>query len=67
VSWIGGAPGGSAAHVEMLLGAYLLGGLSKAEASAVHAHLACCSACQAEYDELAGVTELLDLLGSGDD
>ncbi len=46
----------------MLLGAYLLGGLSEHEEFSVRAHLHRCAACRAEYDELAEVPPLLDLL-----
>jgi Putative zinc-finger len=49
-------------HVQMLLGAYLLGGLSAGEASAVRAHLKRCARCRAEHDELACVPAWLSLL-----
>lgn len=51
-------------HVSVLLGAYVLGGLSAREASAVRTHLTCCVRCQAEHDELASLTSVLDLLAS---
>jgi hypothetical protein len=49
-------------HVQILLGAYLLGGLSAHEEAAVQAHLDCCAPCQAEHHELACVPAWLDLL-----
>ncbi|HEX9538655.1 MAG TPA: zf-HC2 domain-containing protein [Streptosporangiaceae bacterium] len=49
-------------HVQMLLGAYLLGGLSAAEAAAVRTHLGRCATCRAEHDDLALVPVLLSLL-----
>lgn len=53
---------GRDSHVQMLLGAYLLGGLSAAETAAVRAHLGRCAACRAEHDDLALVPALLSLL-----
>lgn len=53
---------GRTGHVQLLLGAYVLGGLSPADEAAVEAHLARCARCQAEYDELACVPSWLDLL-----
>ncbi len=55
--------GNGTGHVRMLLGAYVLGGLSQHEEYAVRAHLHRCAACRAEYDGLAEVPPLLDLLG----
>jgi anti-sigma factor RsiW len=49
-------------HVQVLLGAYILGGLSAAEGAAVRDHLDRCALCRAEYDELACVPGWLDLL-----
>jgi anti-sigma factor RsiW len=49
-------------HVRMLLGAFLLGGLSASEESAVRAHLDICALCRAEHDDLACVPRWLDLL-----
>lgn len=49
-------------HVQVLLGAYLLGGLSAAEDAAVREHLDRCALCRAEHDELACVPGWLDLL-----
>lgn len=57
-----GRPG----HVQLLLGAYVLGGLSPAEKVGVETHLAQCAQCQAEYEELACVPLWLDLLKSDD-
>lgn len=53
-------------QVSVLLGAYVLGGLSAHEASAVREHLTRCAGCQAEHDELASVTSVLDLLAGPD-
>jgi anti-sigma factor RsiW len=49
-------------HVLMLLGAYLMGGLSQSEAAEVRAHLEVCAMCKAEHDDLAPVPGWLDLL-----
>jgi hypothetical protein len=55
-------------HVQLQLGAYVLGGLSEVEEAAVEAHLDRCSLCRAEYGELAIVPPWLDLLaGDGVD
>jgi anti-sigma factor RsiW len=48
--------------VELLLGAYLMGGLPEDDAAAVRAHLEVCAMCRAEHDELAPVTGWLSLL-----
>jgi len=53
---------GRSRHVQLLLGAYVLGGLSPAEKADVEAHLPRCAQCQAEYEELACVPSWLDLL-----
>ena len=53
-------------HVQILLGAYLLGGLSAQEEAAVRAHLDGCAQCQAEHDELACVPAWLDLLAEAE-
>ncbi|HUD37599.1 MAG TPA: zf-HC2 domain-containing protein [Streptosporangiaceae bacterium] len=53
---------GSGGHVELLLGAYLMGGLGEDDAAAVRAHLDVCAICRAEHDELAPVTGWLSLL-----
>lgn len=50
------------AHAGMLLGAFLLGGLSGDEATAVRAHLDVCVACRSEHDYLACVPGWLDLV-----
>jgi anti-sigma factor RsiW len=55
---------GRSRHVQLLLGAYVLGGLSAAEEAGVETHLARCPQCRAEYDELACVPSWLDLLRS---
>jgi anti-sigma factor RsiW len=49
-------------HVQILLGAYVLGGLPAGEAAAVAAHLSRCARCRAEHAELAEVPPWLDLL-----
>jgi anti-sigma factor ChrR (cupin superfamily) len=49
-------------HVQLLLGAYLLGGLTASQEVAVRAHLERCERCRAEHDELAVVPSWLDLL-----
>lgn len=49
-------------HVQILLGAYVLGGLSEGEESSVRAHLNRCPQCCAEHRELAAVPGWLDLL-----
>jgi putative zinc finger protein len=46
----------------MLLGAFLLGGLSSREAAAVRAHLDACLECRTEHDYLACVPSWLDLV-----
>jgi anti-sigma factor RsiW len=53
---------GSGDHVELLLGAYLLGGLPEDDAAAVRAHLEVCAMCKAEEDDLAPVPGWLSLL-----
>jgi anti-sigma factor RsiW len=53
-------------HVQILLGAYLLGGLSAHEEAAVRAHLDGCAQCRAEHDELACVPAWLDLLAEAE-
>jgi predicted anti-sigma-YlaC factor YlaD len=54
--------GNDHAHARMLLGAFLLGGLSSHEAAAVRAHLDVCLECRTEYDYLACVPSWLDLV-----
>jgi hypothetical protein len=49
-------------HVRMLLGAFLLGGLSANEECAVRGHLDACAECRAERDYLACVPRWLDLV-----
>jgi predicted anti-sigma-YlaC factor YlaD len=53
--------GGSTGHVRILLGVFLLGGLSAEEECAVRAHLQACAECRAEHDYLACVPQWLDL------
>ncbi len=54
--------GNDNAHARLLLGAFLLGGLSGHEATAVRAHLDGCLECRAEHDYLACVPSWLDLV-----
>jgi hypothetical protein len=61
-----GSAAGRGGHVQLLLGAYLLGGLPAAEAAAVRVHLDRCGACRAERDDLALVPAWLSLLPAGD-
>jgi anti-sigma factor RsiW len=58
------APARHEGHVQLLLGAYVLGGLSASEEAVVRAHLSRCGRCRAEHDELACVPSWLDLLSS---
>ncbi len=52
----------TAEDLHILLGAYVLGALSDKDNRAFRAHLRSCAPCQAELDELVGITRLLDLL-----
>ena len=54
------------AHVRGLLGVYVLGGLSRDEELHVRSHLAGCPRCRAEYDDLACIPLMLDLLVEDD-
>lgn len=49
-------------QVATLLGVYVLGGLRGRQETQVRTHLTGCSRCRAEYDELAEVPALLDLI-----
>lgn len=49
-------------HVRLLLGVLVLGALPAEDAGDVHRHLATCTDCLREYDELSGVSPLLALL-----
>jgi anti-sigma factor RsiW len=49
-------------QVTMLLGVYILGGLRGHQETRVRAHLSYCARCRAEYEELAEVPALLDLI-----
>jgi predicted anti-sigma-YlaC factor YlaD len=49
-------------HVQTLLGAYLLGGMSPRDEAAVRAHLDMCQGCRDEHDYLAIVPQWLDLV-----
>jgi anti-sigma factor RsiW len=60
-------PGERDQHVQILLGAYILGGLPPDEAAAVAAHLGRCARCRAEHAELAQVPSWLDLLAESAD
>ncbi len=48
--------------MELLLGAYLMGGLAEDDAATVRAHIEVCEMCRAEHDELAPVPGWLSLL-----
>jgi predicted anti-sigma-YlaC factor YlaD len=52
----------SATDPHQLLGAYLLGGLEPDEAAAFEQHLARCTDCRQELDDLASLPALLDAL-----
>jgi len=54
-------------HVQVLLGAYILGGFSGGENTAVREHLDRCVLCRAEHDELAYVPGWLDLLAGSEE
>ena len=49
-------------RARILLGVFVLGGLQGRQESMVRAHLAACSQCRAEYEELADVPALLDMI-----
>jgi len=49
-------------HVKTLLGVYVLGGLRGHQETRVTTHLARCARCRAEYEELAEVPALLDMI-----
>jgi anti-sigma factor RsiW len=51
-------------HVKILLGVYVLGGLRGHEETRVRTHLARCARCRAEYEELAELPALLDMITS---
>jgi hypothetical protein len=51
--------------VHVLLGAYVLGGLSDADHRAFTEHLRTCPECQAELGQVSGLPRLLDLAGPG--
>ena len=51
-----------AADPHQLLGAYLLGGLEPDEAAAFEEHLARCTDCRQELDDLASLPALLDAI-----
>jgi predicted anti-sigma-YlaC factor YlaD len=49
-------------HVTVLLGVYVLGGLRGQQEDRVRAHLARCARCRAEYEDLAEVPVLLNMI-----
>ena len=49
-------------QIKILLGVYVLGGLRGHQETRVSAHLARCARCRAEYEELAEVPALLDMI-----
>ena len=55
-----GAPGCS--DIRILLGVYVLGGLRGHQEIRVSTHLARCARCRGEYEELADVPGLLDMI-----
>jgi Putative zinc-finger len=50
--------------ITILLGVYVLGGLRGHQETRVRTHLARCARCRGEYEELAEVPALLDMLTS---
>lgn len=54
--------GRTCGQVKILLGVYVLGGLRGSQETRVTTHLAGCARCRAEYEELAEVPALLDML-----
>ena len=50
-------------ELHVLLGAYVLGGLSESDHGAFTEHLRTCAACQAELGQVSGLARLLDLAG----
>jgi len=54
-------------HVQVLLGAFILGGLSAAEDTAVREHLDGCALCRAEHDELVSIPGWLSLLAESEE
>jgi hypothetical protein len=48
--------------VRILLGVYVLGGLRGHQETRVRTHLARCAACRGEYEKLADVPALLDMI-----
>ncbi|MFG2881438.1 anti-sigma factor family protein [Streptomyces sp. NPDC048297] len=53
-------------HVRLLLGAYVLGGLTAGEERQASGHLQVCDACRTEYLELVEVQGLLSLITEAD-
>lgn len=49
-------------QIRILLGVYVLGGLRGYQQTQVTIHLAGCARCRAEYEELAEVPALLDMI-----
>jgi predicted anti-sigma-YlaC factor YlaD len=49
-------------HVTFLLGVYVLGGLRGPEEARVREHLTRCARCRAEYEDLAEVPVLLNMI-----
>ncbi|MGW7006006.1 anti-sigma factor family protein, partial [Streptomyces sp. NPDC054933] len=52
--------------VRLSLGAFVLGALTTGECFDVRQHLAACPNCRQEYDELAGVPQLLGLVSKAE-
>jgi anti-sigma factor RsiW len=51
-------------HVRILLGAFVLGGLRGRQEAAVRTHIVRCTRCRAEYEELAEIRTVLDMITS---
>lgn len=54
--------GSGCRDIKILLGVYVLGGLRGHQETRVRTHLARCARCRSEYEELADVPALLDMI-----
>jgi anti-sigma factor RsiW len=59
-------PPDEGSHVDTLLGAYVLGALSREEDQLIAGHLQVCDACSAEYLGMAEVTALLGMFSKAE-
>lgn len=59
-------PHPDSAHVELLLGAYVLGALGRAEDTRVSGHLQVCDACRIAYLDMADAPALLAMFSEDD-